>query len=354
MDAEVYRDQVRFELERQRVFTSHWLVAGRSEQLTGDGDWLVYEAHGESVVIARRSDGSLRAFHNVCSHRGSAIVGGSRGCDARRFTCPYHGWVYDTSGRLLGVPEREDFSPEHLASADAAPVAVDEWGGWVWINMSGPEAARSLRDSIGTEILDDLGTFRMEDMRLHEVLEFDVPVNYKAVVDGFNEIYHVTQLHGVPPEFTKAARCATFHVVGDNYMCFVPKPEHLEELTSTDYDHQRFAICHYLVFPNTIFNCNPGHIQLFQPLPIAVDRTRFLCWEIVYKGDVDDPGYQRYWKRTMSQWEGLKTVVGQDLAIYSEMARTKNSSGFRRQILSEREGKIAHYHANMADKVETH
>jgi phenylpropionate dioxygenase-like ring-hydroxylating dioxygenase large terminal subunit len=353
MDAEVYRDPERFELERRRVFATHWLVAGRAEQLVEAGDWLVYDAHGESVVVARQSDGTLRAFHNVCSHRGAAIVDEGHGCGARRFTCPYHGWVYDTTGRLAGVPERDDFSAAHLASADASPVAVDEWGGWVWINLAGPEAARSLRDHIGAEILDDLGAFRMEEMRLHEVLEFDVPVNYKAVVDGFNEIYHVTELHGVPPEFTKAARCATFHVTGDNYMCFVPRPEHLAELESPDYDHHQHAICHYLVFPNTVFNCNPGHIQLFQPIPVSVDRTRFLCWEIVYPGDADDPAYQRYWSRTMAHWEGLKVIVGQDIAIYDRMARTKFSSGFRRQILSEREGKIAHYHENMARKIVT-
>lgn len=351
MDASVYRDPVRHELERTRVLTSHWLLAGRSEQVKGAGDWITYEGHGESVVITRQPDGRLAAFHNVCSHRGPAFVTEMSGCAARRFTCPYHGWVYDTAGRLVGVPEREDFDPDHLAAAGPARVAADEWGGWVWINMAGPERAVPLIDAIGAEIADDLGAFRMEDMVLHEVLEFDVPVNYKAVVDGFNEIYHVTELHQVPPEFTKAARCASFHIVGDNYMCFVPKPEHLAELESPDYDHHRYAICHYVVFPNTVFNCNPGHIQVFQPIPVSVDRTRFLCWEIIYPGDHDDPEYQRYLKNTMAHWAGLKMVVGQDISIYEQMARTKNSSAFTTQILSERECKIAHYHENMDRKI---
>ena len=351
MDASVYRDSVRFELERTRVFTAHWLLAGRSEQVRGVGDWLTYEGHGESVVITRQPDETLAAFHNVCSHRGPAFVTEMSGCAARRFTCPYHGWVYDTTGRLVGVPEREDFDPEHLATASAPRVAVDEWAGWIWINLAGPDAAGSLREAIGEEILADLGAFRMEDMVLHEVLEFDVPVNYKAVVDGFNEIYHVTELHGVPPEFTKAARCASFHIVGDNYMCFVPKPEFIDELESPEYDHQKYAICHYVVFPNTVFNCNPGHIQVFQPIPVAVDRTRFLCWEIIYSGDHEDAEYQRYLKHTMAHWAGLKFVVGQDIDIYQQMARTKNSSAFTRQILSERECKIAHYHENMDRKI---
>lgn len=351
MDADVYRDPARYERERHRVLATHWLIAGRSEQIRGAGDWITYEGHGESVVVTRQPDGSLAAFHNVCRHRGPAFVTDAAGCGARRFTCPYHGWVYDTSGRLVGVPEREDFDESVVESAHALPVAADEWGGWVWINLAGPDASVPLIDAIGPDIASDLGAFRMEDMILHEVLEFDVPVNYKAVVDGFNEIYHVTELHHVPPEFTKAARRASFHVVGDNYMCFVPKPEHLAELDAPDYDHHRYAICHYVVFPNTVFNCNPGHIQVFQPIPVAVDRTKFLCWEIVYAGDHDDPEYSKYWRNTMAHWAGLKVVVGEDIGIYEQMARTKNSTAFRSQILSEREFKIAHYHAAMDRKI---
>ena len=205
MDADVYRDPVRFELKRERVLATHWLLAGRSQQIAEPGDWLTYEGHGEIVVVTRQPDGSLAAFHNVCQHRGPAIVGEAVGCGARRFTCPYHGWVYDTTGLVVGVPDREDFDPDHLDGLHAPAVAADEWGGWVWINLAGPDAAADLRESIGPEITADLGRFRMEDMVLHEVVEWDVPVSYKAIVDGFNEIYHTKQLHGVPAEWVRAA-----------------------------------------------------------------------------------------------------------------------------------------------------
>ena len=111
MPADVYADPVRYELERERVLARHWLLAGRVEQVPEPGDWITYEGHGETVVVARQPDGSLAAFHNVCQHRGPAIVGPLQGCGARRFTCPYHGWVYDTAGVLVGVPERDDCDP---------------------------------------------------------------------------------------------------------------------------------------------------------------------------------------------------------------------------------------------------
>ncbi len=351
MSRDVYTDPVRFELERERVLNTSWLLAGRLEQIPGAGDWITYEGHGETVMITRQPDGSLAAFHNVCQHRGPALVGELKGCGARRFTCPYHGWVYDTTGKLVGVPEREDFSDAHLDGVRAPAVAVDHWGGWIWINLAGPDAvSMSLADWIGKDISVDLGRFNMEGMVLHEVVEFDVPVSYKAIVDGFNEVYHVAQLHHVGGEALKAFRGTSFHIVGQNYMCFVPRADKLESLHAT-WDHHVNAICHYVVFPNTVFNCNPGHLQVFNPIPIDVDRTKFLCWQLVYPGDHDDPAYQKYWNTTMAQWEGLKVVVSEDIMIYEQLARTKRSSGYTKHILSERECKIAHYHDQMDARI---
>ena len=350
MSRDPYTDFVRFELEREKVLSRHWILAGRSEQARQPGDWITFEGHGETVVVTRQPDGSLAAFHNVCQHRGAAMVGPMTGCGARRFTCPYHGWVYDTTGKLVGVPEREDFADEHLRDVRAPAVAVEEWGGWIWINLAGPDNALPLADGIGPEITNDLGRFKMEDMVLHEVLEWDVPVSYKAIVDGFNEVYHVTQLHHVPAEFTKSTRETSFHIIGDNYMCFVPRPATLDKLAE-DWDHHRYAICHYVVFPNTVFNCNPEHVQVFNPIPIDVDRTKFLCWQLIYPGDRSDPEYAAYYDRTMAHWEVLKGVVAEDIAIYDQLARTKRSHGYTQHILSERECKIAHYHENMDAKI---
>ena len=348
MGREPYTDPVQFELERERVLNTTWLLAGRSSTVASSGDWLSFESHGETVIITRQPDGSLAGFHNVCQHRGTAFVGGVQGCGVRRFSCPYHGWVYDTTGKLVGVPEREDFSEEHLADVRAPAIAAQEWGGFVWVNLdpSGPSA--SLIDWIGPDITSDLGAYRMDEMEVFEVLEWDVPVSYKAIVDGFNEIYHTTALHHVASTWTKSAKDTTFHVVNDhNYMCFVPRADHREELAE-NWDHHRHAICHYVVFPNTVFNCNPEHVQVFDPIPIDVDRTRFLCWQLIYPGDRSDPEYDAYHTRMTAHWERLKIVVGEDIGIYQELARTKRSSAYRRHILSEREFKISHYHQQMA------
>jgi len=347
MPRDGYTDPMQFELERDKVLNKSWLLVGRSSQVAGTGDWLSFESHGETIVVTRQPDGTLAGFHNVCQHRGVSFVTEWQGCGARRFSCPYHGWVYDTTGKLVGVPERQDFCAEHLEGVRAPAVAVDEWGGWVFANLAGDDA-QPLREWIGDEIALDLGQYRMEDMILLEVLEWDVPVSYKAIVDGFNEIYHTASLHHVSPEWTKSARDTSFFIVNDhNYMCFVPRHQHRGKLEES-WDHHKWAICHYVVFPNTVFNCNPEHIQVFNPIPIDVDRTRFLCWELVYPGDMSDPAYREYRERMQAHWDHLKVVVGEDIDIYQQLARTKRSSAYKQHILSERECKLAHYHETMA------
>jgi len=144
VDREVYADPVRFELEREHVLRRSWILAGRSVEIPEPGDWLSFEGHGETAVITRQRDGSHAAFHNVCQHRGPSFVKADKGCGARRFSCPYHGWVYDTTGKLVGVPEREDFDAEELQGLRAPLAKADEWGGWIWLYLDGDDAPRTV------------------------------------------------------------------------------------------------------------------------------------------------------------------------------------------------------------------
>src|SRR4051812_44076346 len=182
LDASVYTDPARFELERRKVLNKSWQIVCRSEQLQKPGDHAVWEGHGETIIVSRRRDGGLAGFHNVCQHRGARIA---TGCgNARRFTCRWHSWVYDLEGNVVGVPDREDFAPEQLEGLRSPAVECDEWAGFIWVVLAGPGVAPPLLDYIGPEIIADLGAYRMEDMILVEKLTWEVPVNWKIVMDG--------------------------------------------------------------------------------------------------------------------------------------------------------------------------
>jgi phenylpropionate dioxygenase-like ring-hydroxylating dioxygenase large terminal subunit len=177
VDAAVYTDPQRFERERQAVLNANWQIICRSEEIAKPGDFVRWEGQGETIVVSRRRDGGVSGFHNVCQHRGARIVSAESGC-ARRFTCRWHSWVYDAEGKVAGVPDREDFDANALDGLAAPAVECAEWGGWVWAVLAGPGVATPLLEWLGREIIDDLGAYHMEEMRLVDKLVWDVPVNW--------------------------------------------------------------------------------------------------------------------------------------------------------------------------------
>jgi phenylpropionate dioxygenase-like ring-hydroxylating dioxygenase large terminal subunit len=347
VDASVYTDPERYARERETVLRRSWQVICRSSEIAATGDFVTWEGHGETIVVTRRRDGGVAAFHNVCQHRGARIVSEPAGC-ARRFTCRWHSWVYDLEGAVVGVPDREDFDESELAGLAAPPVETDEWGGWVWAVLAGPGVAPPLLEWLGADITSDLGAYRMEQMTLVEKLVWEVPVNWKVIVDAFNENYHAAHLHSknTKPQDVRDGRFSTYFVLGRHGMMVIPYKGVLTRLTET-LDHQSLAICHYTVFPTSVFNCNPNHIQLFRSVPLSVDRSRFECWELQYP-DGDDA----YVTAVNEHWGRLKGVVAEDVEMWDEVAATRESFGYRRNILNDRECKITAFHRSVEDMLD--
>jgi choline monooxygenase len=337
LDSRVYTDPERFELERKYILNPSWQILCRSEELKETGDNIVWEGHGETIVITRRKDGGLAGFHNVCLHRGARIVRDSS-CGARRFKCPWHDWVYDLEGNVIGVPDRQDFDDTVMDGLAAPQVELDEWGGWVWGVLAGPGVAPSLKEWLGPEILGDLGAYQMENMFLKEKLTWDVDVNWKVVVDAFNELYHAQALHRIPAQDAKDGQEARIFTFERHAMMVVPFKGVLPALRES-LDHQSLAICHYTIFPTSVFNNNPRHLQLFRSVPIAHNKTRFETWELWY--DTDDA---EYLEKTAAHWEHLKLVVGEDVWVWEDIAVASKSSYYKQNIFNDHECKITFFH----------
>src|ERR1700740_3443513 len=169
----------------------------------------------------------------------------------------------------------------------------------------------------------------MQDMRLADKLTWDAPVNWKVIVDAFNENYHAAHLHAknTTPQDVKDGRFSTYFVFGRHAMMVIPYKGVLARVRET-LDHQGTAICHYTVFPTAVFNCNPTHIQLFRAVPLAVDRSRFEGWEL--QSPSDDQGS----RASVNPHGGrLQKVVAEDVEIWDEVAATREPSAYRRNVL---------------------
>jgi len=179
------------DLELDRLWPRVWQIAGREEELPAPGDFLEYTIGDDSIVVVRTERGDLAALHNACRHRGTPLATGCGAFERGEIRCPYHAWTYALDGRLLDVPDREEFEglPDDLA---LRPVRVDAWGGFVFVNMDlDAEPLLDFLDPLPTL----LAPYRFDELRFRTYRTTIIEANWKAVVDAFNESYHVQGLH---------------------------------------------------------------------------------------------------------------------------------------------------------------
>ncbi len=183
-----------FELERDKVFRKCWLQICRVEELPNPGDFFnrhisICKTH---ALIMRGDDGELRAFHNMCSHRGNKLVWEQEGC-AKFHACKFHGWVYDSHGRLSDVPDENNFFDLDKNKLGLTPIALDVWQGFVFINLD-PNPSQSLTEYLGG-VVEALDGFPFEQLQPGYAYKSNLGCNWKIAVDSQQEAYHAVHLH---------------------------------------------------------------------------------------------------------------------------------------------------------------
>ena len=189
-----YTSDSALQAEWQGIWTRCWLFSGLVSDLADSGDYFVYQIGRESVVILKDERGDIRAFYNVCQHRGNRIFTSESG-SIQQVACPYHGWQYGLDGALREIPDEQRFCPEvDRSQRSLKPVKLAVWAGLIWINMD-PDAA-PLEDYLGS-IIGNLKPYHFEKMVLakHQTVKLDA--NWKTVRDNFLEQYHVDFIHPV-------------------------------------------------------------------------------------------------------------------------------------------------------------
>jgi phenylpropionate dioxygenase-like ring-hydroxylating dioxygenase large terminal subunit len=179
------------DLEAERLWPRVWQIACREEEVAAARSFVEYSIGDETIAIVRDDDGELHAFHNACLHRGRRVVEDCGTVSDGAIRCSYHGWCYGLDGRVIDIPDRDDFEPLP-SDLTMKPVRVDTWGGFVFVNLD--EGAESLADFLGP-LPALLAPYHLDEMRLRARLSTIIDANWKAVVDAFNEGYHVQGLH---------------------------------------------------------------------------------------------------------------------------------------------------------------
>lgn len=193
VDAERYYSPARMNAEWDGLWTRVWTCAGRVSDLAAVGNWLKYDLGRESFIVVRTQENEIKAFYNVCRHRGRRLVTEDFGT-RRLFTCLFHGWQWHTDGRLATITDKSCFRSGALCaeSLDLRPVRCETWAGFIFINMD-PEAAPLIE--FLAEVPDAMRTYAMEDMHVVKDVVVEFKANWKTTIEPFLESYHLQITH---------------------------------------------------------------------------------------------------------------------------------------------------------------
>jgi carnitine monooxygenase subunit len=193
LPAWIYRDTEFFEREKQAIFRNAWQLVCHVSDVPRAGDFHTFEFFGESVLVLRAEDGSIRAFHNVCRHRAARLLDGPSGHCGRRITCPYHAWSYALDGRLVGVPNRESFKGLDTTRHGLATLDHEVFLGFIFVRFA--PGLPSVRE-MAAPYLHELTPYRMEELvPLGRVTLRPRAVNWKNVADNFSDGMHINVAH---------------------------------------------------------------------------------------------------------------------------------------------------------------
>jgi len=289
--ASAYSDPARWAIEMEQVFRRSPLVVALSCDVPDQGSYQTVDIAGRSILTVRGDDGVARTFLNVCRHRGAPVADGCG--QARRFTCPYHAWSYDTRGALVGVPGREAF--DDLDVSGLVELPTHERVGLVLSTLS-PEAQFDPDEWLGG-MADALRAMRLEALHRYEpVTAIDGP-NWKIAADGYVDGYHIGYLHKNTIGVNSITNRNTFDLFGPHQRVgFANKstpglrdvPEHEWPV------YDAMSIVHYL-FPNVSIAGTPtGALMLSRLLPGPThDRSTTLQFHYFREPIATDEARQR-------------------------------------------------------------
>ena len=315
-----YTSATRFEAERA-MFRRTPIAIAHASELASPGAFVTRDVADMPVLVVRGEDG-VRAFVNVCRHRGTRLVDAAAGV-AKAFACRYHAWTYDLGGRLGHVPHKETFPTLDTASRGLVPLPCEVRHGIVWTVLD-PNASIDVRANLGEEIDADLAGFSMDDhVRLESVRETRA-CNWKLVIEAFLEGYHAKYLHNK----TIARFFVDGVVVFDRFGQHVRSAGGRRELLKWNGGTIReAATMFYFVFPNTILVLHPDGISHITMFPETPSTSTYVHAMLVPRAAAGDPAH---WRETWNLIEGA--VFQKEDLVVADSIQASFGAGIEREF----------------------
>lgn len=304
-----YLQPERFEAER-RLFRKLPLIVGHVSQLAEPGDYFTHDATGTPLLLCRTASGELTCFLNVCRHRGTRLVPEEQGRRKQAFVCPYHGWTYDSTGRLRAVPDEIGFPSRPTESVGLVRVPVAERLGLLWVTLEpgGPDV-----DTFLAPVAGELAGFGLDKHVAYMPTRMEKKLNWKIAIEIFLEAYHLKYAHreSIYPLF--------FNNVGlvdpllPHIRAIFPKRS-IAELAGTpepEWELRQHANILFQLFPNVLLLIQPDHVSVNTAFPMGPGLTEYRTFTLIPELPATEKA-ARYWQKNI---DILLGAVQEDMAM---------------------------------------
>ena len=267
--------------EQERIHARMWNCVGRTASLPQPGDYMLRTVAGESLIVLRDRAGTLRAFFNVCRHRGTRLCTEESGRLSETIQCPYHAWTYSTDGRLIGAPHMQDAADFDKSDYPLHAAALAEWEGFLFVNIADdPEPF----ENAWAPMVGRLARFNLDGLVVGHRVRYEVRANWKLVFENYSECLHCLMIHpqlaAVLP-YQSGANDLTEGPFLGGYMEIMAPHESAtmsgracgRPVSPALIDGQQRRAYYYTLMPNMLLSLHPDYVNYYLVHPIAPDRT---------------------------------------------------------------------------------
>jgi Rieske 2Fe-2S family protein len=350
-----YHDEAIFDWERANILRRDWAMVAREEDVAEPGSYQLVTLDGEDLILVRGRDRALRAFHNVCRHRGTAVAEEACG-KVVRFQCPYHAWIYDLDGTLIRAKHTEDLDDFSFDRYGLATVRLETWQGFIFLNLD--PHADALRTQLG-DLVEHWDRFDFSTLRAATSIEYDVAANWKFIAENYSECYHCPGLHPQLNRLTPYDLGGDFDPGGAWQGGWMELADGAETMALdgghgsrggrpsmggiTAEDERR--VYYYVLWPTTFLSIHPDYLLVHRLVPVHPDRTLVTCDWLFEASTIAASGFDP--SDAVAFWDLTNT---QDWRVCELQQRGTRSSSWVAGRYSNQEASVHAFDQMVADR----
>ncbi|HEV8096380.1 MAG TPA: SRPBCC family protein [Burkholderiales bacterium] len=340
-----YGDPERLKLERERLFLRMPLFMTMSCRVREPGDYIAEEIAGVPVLLVRGRDGVVRAFANICRHRGAPVASG---CGRTRvFSCPYHGWTYALDGKLAGIPDERSFTGIEKATQGLLPLAAGESHGMIFVRLTSGDALNIDVDAHLSGLGEEFGAYRFDGYSFFGAEVLTPKINWKFGIDTFLESYHLPALHRATVAPLIRGNTGAFDAFGDHSRLTMLRysANEWDGKADSDWDVLANILPIYRLMPNGIIVFQSDHLETWRMLPGAAPDRCAVEFALYSPEPPATDKARAYWQKNYDL--AVRTVKDEDFALGEKMQRAFMSGLQAEVVYGRNEPALIHFHERL-------